>query len=407
MRDLNSAKAKRTKDREKSTERCDWENGRVQAKEIFSKTEKKGNKKERKMPEEVKKSEIAVVPEHKALAGFTNLTFDMDLMLRMLLKGDVKPKRAEKTSDDSDKTAETAFVIVSEESTYDVGKKKSRQGPESSVKKPKRTDEKPKRPRDNRWWKDRNRNTVKRDVKLPQGPISGEDDQVRSDFSYEEANHRKVSLVTSSSEGPIPPKDIGLSVEEWLEKRFNLPKNSQEKLSPQGPILSDEVYRTQSSKGKKRKNRRNTDMQEDKVSNSVDSETVESVPPPNWLFERAKGRTHQRSEPWYERRAEDRDFQRSTDKYESWFPCDTKRKPYKGPLDPSWFFDRAHDRAFQRLNNVPWYTRRAEGRETERQKGEDSWFIERGYYRKDSRDISSWYGDQNWMPQGPSMEEHR
>ena len=407
MRDLNSAKAKRAKDREKSTERCDWENGRVQAKEIFSKTEKKGNKKERKMPEEVKKSEIAVVPEHKALAGFTNLTFDMDLMLRMLLKGDVKPKRAEKTSDDSDKTTETAFVIVSEESTYDVGKKKSRQGPKSSVKKPKRTDEKPKRPRDNKWWKDRNRNTVKRDVKLPQGPISGEDGQVRSDFSYEEANHRKVSLHTSLSEGPIPPKDIGLSVEEWLEKRFNLPKNSQEKLSPQGPILSDEVYRTQSSKGKKRKNRRNTDMQEDKVSNSVDSETVESVPPPNWLFERAKGRTHQRSEPWYERRAEDRDFQRSTDKYESWFPCDTKRKPYKGPLDPSWFFDRAHDRAFQRLNNVPWYTRRAEGRETERQKGEDSWFIERGYYRKDSRDISSCYGDQNWMPQGPSMEEHR
>lgn len=401
LRDLNSVKekkVKRTKGREKSTGRCDWENGRIQAKEILSNT-KKGNKKELKLSKEGRKSEIAVLSENRALADFTNFSFDMDL-IGMLLKGDDKLKRAEKTSDDPDKTMGTAFVIVSEESTHNAGK-----NPKSSFKKPKRPDEKPIRPRDNRWWKVKNGITVKRSVKSPQGPIAAEDGRLTPDLSYEEANHRKVFRDTSPSEGPIPPKDIGLSLEEWLEKRFNLPKNSQ-KSFPQGPMFSDEVYRTRSSKGKKRRKRRNTYMQ-DKVCNSVDPDTVETIPPPTWLFERAKGRTHQRSEPWYVRRAEDRDFKRSTDKYESWFPCDTKRKPCKGPLDPSWFFDRAHSRAVQRVNNVPWYTRRAEGREAERQKGEDTWFIERGYYRNDFRDLSSWYGDQNWMPQGPSMEEHR
>lgn len=124
MCDLNLVKVKRIKDREKLIERCDWENGRVQVKEIFLKIEKKGNKKECKMLEEVKKLEIVVVFEYKVFVGFINLIFDMDFMLRMLFKGDVKLKCVEKILDDLDKILEMVFVIVFEELIYDVGKKK-------------------------------------------------------------------------------------------------------------------------------------------------------------------------------------------------------------------------------------------------------------------------------------------
>ena len=425
----NSAKDKRNTDGRKPPGRCKWDNGRVEIKNMMSNTDKHGNEnrkieKERKKREMPIKSEMTLASEDRALTGFTNFTFDMDLV-RMLLKGGDKLKRGDKTSGDSDKATETtSFIIVSEQSTphRDVGrsstvkKKRSRKNPERLDKEPKRSDKKPKwldkkpkRPDDSRWWKEKNLDTAQRSKKSPQSPIFSEDGRLTPDNLYEEVKLGKNVPYTLSPNGPIPPKDVGLSVEEWFEKRYHLPKNAPEKLSPQGPIFSDDVYHTRSSKGKKRKRKKNNDVQ-DKVCNSVDPETVESIPPPDWVFERAKGRTHQRSSPWYVRRAEDREFKRSTDEHDSQFPCGRKRQPYKGPLDSSWFFDRADDRAFQRLNNVPWYTRRAEGRETERQKGEDSWFLERGYYRNDLRDLTSWYatyGDQNWMPQGPSMEEHR
>lgn len=49
--------------------------------------------------------------------------------------------------------------------------------------------------------------------------------------------------------------------------------------------------------------------------------------------------------------------------------------------DGVWMFQRANDREEQRLNKEPWYVRRAEGREFDREEEQNSWFIERGFDR--------------------------
>jgi len=164
---------------------------------------------------------------------------------------------------------------------------------------------------------------------------------------YEHPSTAQNVRYKLSSGGPTPPNDIGLSLEERYEKRFKVPKNKRKPVTPQGPILSAEVRQGHSREGKKKKRRQRSEVQ-DKVCSSDNPEKHESIPPPDWVFQRAKGRTHQRSAPWYVRRAEDREFQRSVDKHDSQFPCGRKRKHRKGPLDPSWFFDRADDREFQR-----------------------------------------------------------
>lgn len=366
----------------------------------------------------VSKSEVTKVSEDKAVMGFTNLTFGIDL-INILLKGFDKQKHEDKTASESGREAESrAFVIISEESAdldasgrgLNVKKKKSRQKPKHSDRKPKRPDGKLKRHDHRRHgrhrWQDRHHDSTEEIRESPQGPITAEDIRLMSENLYEHTTAQNVRYKVPPA-GPTPPEGLKLSLEERYKNRFNVLKTKRKPVTPQGPTLSDDVHQAHSSKGNKRLKREHSDAQ-DKVCSSEVPDSHESIPPPDWLFERAKGRRDQRRAPWYVRRAEDREFQRSTDRHESQFPCGRKRQRFKGPLDPSWFFDRADDRAFQRLNNEPWYTRRTEGREAERQKGHDSWFLERGYYRSNLRDLSSWYGEHNWrMPQGPSMEEHR
>ena len=404
-------KNKQTSDRGDTAGRSQRENGRVEMRKIMSKMEKRGSELKEKEKREmaVSKTEVAKISDDKALMGVSNLTFGADFV-KMLLKGIDKQNRNDKMARDSDGATEsTTFIIVSDKlddhhSSFGLNDERKKSG-----RKRQRSDRKPKRPNDrlsgHQNWSDKNVDTAKRPKQLPQGPIISEDNQFAEDLYGHPSTVHSVRYKLSS-EGPTPPIDIGLSLEERYEKRFKVPKNKRKPVTPQGPILSDEVHQGHSGKGKKRKRRQRSEVH-DKVCSPDNPEKREPIPPPDWVFERAKGRTHQRSAPWYVRRAEDRKFQRSVDKHDSQFPCGRKRKHYKGPLNPSWIFDRADSREFQRLNNVPWYTRRAEGRETERKKGQDSWFVERGFYRGYLRDLSSWYSDQTWMPQGPSMEEHR
>ena len=414
-RDTNSAEVKESKQtshRGDTAGRSQWENGRVEMRKIMSKMEKRGCelKENEKREMAVSKTEVAKISDDKSLMGVTNLTFGADFV-KMLLKGIEKQNREDKMNRDSDGAAEsTTFIIVSEESDDHDSSAGLNDERKKSGRKRQRSDSKPKRLNDrlrsHQNWSDKNDDTAKRPRESPKGPIGSEDSQLASENLYEHPSTAHNVRYKLSSEGPTQPNDIGLSLEERYERRFGMPKNKRKPVTPQGPILSDEVHQGHPRKGKKRKRRQRSEVQ-DKVCSSDNPEKRESIPPPDWVFERAKGRTQQRSAPWYVRRAEDREFQRSVDKHDSQFPCGRKRKHCKGPLDPSWFFHRADDREFQRLNNIPWYTRRAEGRETERKKGQDSWFVERGFYRSYLRDLNSWYSDETWMPQGPSMEEHR
>ena len=406
-RNTDSAEGKANKqssDRGDTAGRSQWENQRIEIRKILSKMEKRGCelKENEKREMAVSKTEVAKISDDKALMGVTNLTFGADFV-KMLLKGIDKQNRNHKVARDSEGAAESGtFIMVTDDSDdhdSSVGLNDERK---KSGRKRQRSDRKPKRPNDRlrgrQNWSDKNVDTAKRPKKSPQGPITSEDSQLAED-QYEHPSTVHNVRYKLSSQGPTPPSDIGLSLQERYEKRSKVPKNRRKPLTPQGPIPSEEVHQGHSGKGKKRKRTRRSEIQE-KVCRSDNPEKREPIPPPDWVFERAKGRTHQRSAPWYVRRAEDRKFQRSVDKHDSQFPCGRKRKHYKGPLNPSWIFDRADYREFQRLNNVPWYTRRAEGRETERKKGQDSWFVERGFYR-------SYLRDQTWMPRGPSLEEHR
>ena len=408
LHDTNTAEQsenKQTSDRGGDLGRTSaWENGRVEMRKIMSKMEKRGCelKGNEKRDLAINKTEVAKISDDKALMGFTNLTLDVDLV-KILLQGIDKQNRKDNTAQNSDGSAEsTAFIIVSEES----GNRDSSSGVNDEMKKSgrklQRPDGKPKSPDDRLWSHRGNQHR-----ESPQGPTTSEESRIAASGDlYQHPSTAHNVHYKLSSEGPTPPNDIGLSLEERYEKKVEVPKNKRKPVAPQGPILSSDVYPRHSRKGKKKKRKERSEV-EDKVCSSDNPEKRESIPPPDWVFERAKGRTHQRSAPWYVRRVEQREYQRSIDKHGSQFPYDRKRKYYKGPLDPSWLFDRADDREFQRLNNVPWYTRRAEGRETERKKGQDSWFMERGFYRSYLRGLSSWYRAQTWMPQGPSMEDHR
>ena len=409
---VEEKESKQTNDRGDTAGRSQWENGREEMRKIMSVMEKRGweLKENEKREMAVSKTEVAKISDDRALMGVTNLTFGADFV-KMLLKGIDRQNSKKKMARDSDGAAEsTTFIIVSEESEDHDSRGGLNDERKKAGRKRQRSDRKPKRPNDrlrgHQNWPDKNVDSAKRPREPPQGPIGFEDSQLAFEDLYEHPSTVQNVRYKLSSESPTPPNDIGLSLEERYEKRSKEPKKKRKPVTPQGPVLSDEVRQGHSREGKKKKRIQRSDKQH-KVCRSDNPEKREAIPPPDWVFERAKGRTHQRSAPWYVRRAEDREFQRSVDKHDSQFPCGRKRKHYKGPLNPSWFFDRADDREFQRLNSIPWYTRRAEGRETERKRGQDSWFVERGFYRSYLRDLSSWYSDQTWMPHGPSMEEHR
>ncbi|EDO45774.1 predicted protein [Nematostella vectensis] len=86
----------------------------------------------------------------------------------------------------------------------------------------------------------------------------------------------------------------------------------------------------------------------------------------SWLFQRSRDRHEQRSHPVFQ--------------HHSRGP--RKRRRVMKHKDGAWFFERAHDRADQR---EPWYMRRAEGRQSERDSKLENWWLERGYNRDDLR----------------------
>ena len=413
----------------------DWEEEEKNTIKLMSGIEKRGRKQKDKEKWEmaVRKSELMITSEDRALAGFVNLTFNVDLV-KTLLKGLDKVERESKIVSDGVKSADSkAFIIVSKESA----KVDSSAG--SDVKR-RKSPKKPKIPEDRRW--------------LIQVPIETEDFQLK----HGDLRERKAP------EGPIPPDGVRLTPEEWYEKRSNVKKKGEDVI-PQGPILPDDEGEERSGEEMRKR-----DITEGQVCFSDDSENGESIPPPVWVFERAKDRADQRSAPWYEERAQDRNwqrttgehvtqfpcgrnrkrradqrstpwydhraqdrsFQRSTEKHATQFPCGRKRgrgayqrsTPWydrrarernfqrrtdkhatqfphcqKRKHNCEWYFERASHRAFQRLNYVPWYSRRANGRESKRRDGMDSWFLGGEHYRDHLYD---------WMaPQGPSMDEHR
>lgn len=421
---------------EKKGGQSDWEEEKKNIIKLMSGMEKRDceQKGKEKWEMTVRKSELMTTSEGRALAGFVNLTFNVDLV-KALLKGMDKVERESKITRDEVKAADsTSFITVSKESA------EVDSGGGSDVKR-KKSPKKLKIPEDRQW--------------LIPVPIESEDLRLK----HGHLRQRKTP------EGPIPPEGVRLSPEGWYEKRSKVKKKGKNAI-PQGPILSENEDQERSGGDKMRKR----DITEGKVCISDDSENREAIPPPDWVFERAKDRADQRSAPWYERRAQDRYSQRSSDEHVTQFPCGRNRKHradqrstpwydrrardrsfqrstekhathfpcgrkwrrclyqqstpwydrrardrnYQRRTDRhatqfphgqtrkrnhEWYFERASDRAFQRLNYVPWYSRRGDGRESQRRDGVDSWFLEHGHYRDHFHD---------WMPpQGPSMDEHR
>ena len=421
---------------EKKGGQSDWEEEKKNIVKLMAGMEKRDceHKSKEKWEMTVRKSELMTTSEGRALAGFVNLTFNVDLV-KTLLKGMDKVERESKTTRDEVKaTDSTGFIIVSREAA------EVDSGGGSDIKR-KKSPKKPKIPEDRRW--------------LIQVPIESEDFRLK----HGDLRQRKTP------EGPIPPEGVQLTPEEWYEKRSKVKKKGKN-FVPKGPILSEDEDQERSGGDEMRKR----DITGGKVCFSDDSGDGEPIPPPNWVFERAKDRADQRSVPWYERRAQDRYPQRNTDEHVTQFPCGRNRKrradqrstpwydrrardrsfqrdtekhathfpcgrnrrrcayqrstpwydrrardrnyhrktdrhatqfPHgqKRKRSHEWYFERASDRAFQRLNYVPWYSRRADGRESQRRDGVDSWFLERGHYRDHFHD---------WMPpKGPSMDERR
>ena len=397
---------KNVNDNADNSKKSDWETEKQFRKLMSGMAKRECERKENeKWGMIVRNSELTKISEDRALAGFINLTFDVDLV-KTLLKGLDKRE-------------------ITSSRASDVTKEKARK--------------KPKRPHGHRW--------------MPQGPIESQDSRMKS----EDWNRMKVP------EGPIPPESVRLSSEEWYEKRHKVKTKGEVREGPRGPILPEGV-RTGEDKTTESSHKENT---QGKVCTSDEPKKRESIPSPDWVFQRAreraktradqqsvswydlraqdrylqrstdqhetqflcghnwelhedsrctswydqraqdrcsqrntdkhdtqfpsgtkwKHRGYQRSVPWYDRRAQDRYSQRSTDKHQTQFPCGQKRK-----RSQDWFHKRARNRADQRSNHVPWYFQRAEGRESQRREELDSWF-----YRDHLSD---------WMPQGPSMDEH-
>lgn len=411
-----------------------WEAGKKELQKLmFGIEQREFERKENEKREvTVRNSELARISEDRALAGFLNLTFEVDLV-KTLLKG---LERKDKTTSDNVRAADSrSFIIISKESD-DIRSS----GDSSDVQKKKMMGKNLKCAKGHPWMLQGTTETG----------LSQEQDK---DWTRKE-----------TSEGPVAPEGIRLSSKEWYEKRHKVKTRRQEEVGAQGPVLSD--VRSGDARDRHR------GYAQDKVCISDDTEKEESIPPPDWVFQRArerakeradqwsvpwydlraqnrnsqrskdehntqfpcghhwepqdepasfswydqraqercyqrntdthdtqfltdrkfKHRNEQRSVPWYDRRAQERDQQRSSDKHETQFPCGQKQK-----RGQNWFFERASDRAHQRSNYVPWYFRRADGRQSQRREELDPWFVGSGHYRDHFRD---------WMPQGPSMDEH-
>ena len=284
----------------------------------------------------VRKSALLKISENKAVAGFRNFTFHVDLDKALLKReAELKNEKVKKGNDVKDKSR------ISEE-----------------LRTQKHVEENPRRVHE---------------------------------YCHKEKTSAKRCGKETSTEGPIFADDTRLMIEEWYQKWLEV-KKSKRNLFPKGPITSDEVLRDRRNKrgdtgfGHIDSNQRAKEKVCASRSAPNGYEKLGSIPPPNWVFDRAKGRADQRFSPWYERRTEDQH--------------DTIH-------DPTWLFERARDRADQRINKEPWYHRRAEGRKEQRNGNLDSWLIERGRYRRNLREQSTSYEDQNWIPRGPSMDEHR
>ena len=147
-----------------------------------------------------------------------------------------------------------------------------------------------------------------------------------------------------------------------------------------------------------------------KVCTSDETETRQSIPPPEWVFqrarERAKTRAEQHSVSWYDMRAQDRYFQRSTDQHDTQFPCGHIWELHKDQRCTSWYDQRARDRCSQRntdkhdtqfpsgtkwkhradQRSVPWYDRRAQDRYSQRSTDKHQTQFPCGQKRKRSQD---------------------
>lgn len=424
------------------------ENGKENTVTSMKELEKLGNEQrgQKKSNLRIRKSELTTVPEHKALTDFVNLTFDVDLV-KILVREHDKRETEGKSTSGVDQAADTrAFVIVSGESSeVDFNR-------ENSESKRKKSPKKPKKPEDRPWF--------------VQGPI------VANEFRSEPRglHHRKVP------EGPIAPEGFRPSHEEWHKDRFGMERKQ---VVPHGPKIPKDERPARAYKTSMRKQ----DDATGKVCTFQDSDEEEVIPPPDWVFrrakERARGRADQRSVPWYEKRAEDRSLrrnedehvtqfpygpwyhrraqdrsvQRRRDKHATQFPCDVDWKP-SDDLDSS-FCHRPNQNRKRKSKSqakpcvqnskrssderfTPWYDRRAQNRKFQRKKDKHRTKFRHGRKRKRNQewyfgqandrasqgsDHGSWdwgepqhWEDEDswnfepvpeWMPRGPYMDERR
>ena len=399
-----------------------WEAGKKELQKLmFGLEQREFERKENEKREvTVRNSELARTSEDRALAGFLNLTFDIDLV-KTLLKG---LERKDKTTSDNVRAA--SFIIISKESD-DIRSS----GDSSDVQKKKMMGKNLKYAKGHPW--------------MPKGPTeSGLNQEQDKDWTRQE-----------TPVGPIPPEGIRLSSQEWYEKRHNGKTRRQEEVGTRGPVLSD--VRSGDARDRQRGNA------QDKVCISDDTEKEESIPPPDWLFQRARERTKERADqwsvPWYDLRAQNRNSQRSKDNHNTHFPCGHHWEPQDEPASFSWYNQRARERCYQRntdthdtqfpsdekfkhrkeQRSVPWYDRRAQERDQQRssdnhetqfpcgqkQKRGQNWFFERAsdrahqrshyvpwYFRRAEgresqrrEELDPWFHFRDWMPQGPPLHE--
>ena len=320
----------------------------------------------------IRKSELATVSDNKALASFVNLTSNVELV-EILVKGLERKEREGKSRSDKVEGADTtAFVIVSKEST-DL---------DSSLKKTV-GNLKPKSPKGR--------------LAFAQGPIVAEDFKAEPRRSH----RRKVHGESITAE-----------------------RSKEKKVVPQGPRLSEDERYVRPSKKTMRKQ---VDLKGD-VCEFEDAANWEEIPPPDWVFRRAKkrarGRADQRSVPWYEKRAQDRSSQREGDEHVTQFPCgpwyqrrakdrSVQRRRDKHTTqfpcgqewnhhedrspNPCYDEDRKSDSAIPRVKNSkrsadqrrrPWYDRRAQERNFQRKNDEHKTQFRRGDKRKRDEDWS-------------------
>lgn len=198
-------------------------------------------------------------------------------------------------------------------------------------------------------------------------------------------------------------------------RKENLADGDPKELAPKGPIPPDglrgryEHSRVYSEDFAKRW--LNQEIKQDFCSSHVKKPPDRPIPPDGIRFlHELHGRGQHEHEAWpfvnsyvsgkdgswYMRRARERDFRRKSSGCTDKLRKSSRRRSYDG----SWIFGRASDRADQRFNKEPWYARRAEGRKERRTEHQDTWTLERGYYRHILRSLSRWHD--SWFVKGPT-----